>query len=122
MYGPTVFPIKLSILLQYLRVFTPLRINKPMYICIHVVLWMNLLCYFINTICQLVACTPRAYFWNKLLVGHCLPLNSGLIYLSAFNIISDVAMLILPMASIWKLQLKKKKKLAISAAFGTGLL
>jgi hypothetical protein len=40
---------------------------------------------------------------------------------SFFNIASDVFILLLPLRTVWKLQIPTKKKIAISLLFGTGL-
>lgn len=71
---------------------------------------------------NLFACRPRNKFWNPLKKGSCfnyydLNLNTGF-----FNIISDFAILILPIPSIWNLNVSLKKKLRILAVFATGLL
>jgi len=39
-----------------------------------------------------------------------------------FNILSDIAILLLPVRTVWKLRIPTKKKVAISMLFGTGLL
>jgi len=123
MYGPTVFIIKLSILLQYLRVFVPSRIaSRPMYIGIHVVLWSNLICYTVDTFFEIFSCTPRALAWNKLLTGHCYNTNAAIVCTAVFNVLSDFAILFLPLYSIWTLQLKRSQKIGIYALFATGLV
>lgn len=123
LYGPTIFTVKFSILIQYLRVFVPSRVgNMPMYIGIHIVLWSNFIFYSIETFIEIFSCTPRARAWNKFHTGHCLDVNAAIIATAAFNVISDFAILLLPMYSIWQLQLPKKRKVGICALFGTGLL
>lgn len=39
-----------------------------------------------------------------------------------FNIISDFAILILPMLPIWRLQMSRRNKILMSGVFATGLL
>lgn len=41
---------------------------------------------------------------------------------SAINIASDFSILFLPVFAVWKLQIALKRKMTISAVFGTGLL
>jgi len=123
MYGPVIFTVKLSILLQYLHVFVPSRVGSlPMYWGIHIVLGANFLLYFIDTWIQIFSCSPIAFSWNKLLKGHCVNVDAGQIATGTFNVISDFAILLLPMYSISRLQLPRKRKLGICALFGTGFL
>jgi len=123
-YGPTIFFIKLSILLQYLRIFVPSRAsNMRLFVAIHTIIWTTLLFYTIDTFIQIFLCSPRAYFWNRFIVGgHCLNLTAALKATGLFNVFSDFAIFLLPMPTIWNLNLTYKKKLGLIGIFGTGLL
>ena len=122
-YGIVLFLIKLSILLQYLRIFVPTRKgNMSLFIAIHVTIWIVFLFYFAITVVEIFLCTPRKKIWNPLLPrGHCLDQNAPYLGTGIFNIISDFAILVLPIAPIWKLQMAVKKKLMIAAIFAAGL-
>ena len=68
-------------------------------------------------------CNPREKLWNPLITdGHCF--NSGTDFESSgiFNVISDFAILILPMPCLWKLQMPLRKKLLVMGVFATGFL
>ncbi|ERF70422.1 hypothetical protein EPUS_04700 [Endocarpon pusillum Z07020] len=123
LYGVVVFLIKLSILLQYLRIFVPNRkANMPLFVAIQTVIWSNFIFYFTDFIFQVTACTPREKFWNLLITtGHCR--NTYAMYMASgiFNVLSDFAILILPIVPIWKLQLPFKRKILMIAIFSTGL-
>ncbi|MCJ1449718.1 hypothetical protein MMC28_000046 [Mycoblastus sanguinarius] len=123
-YGPTLFSIKLSILLQYLRIFVPDRKgNMPMYIAVHVCIWSIFGFYLIITLAQIAACQPREKIWDPLMTtGHCFSQDAINESTGIFNIISDFAILILPMPSLWKLQLPSKQKVLVSSIFATGFL
>ncbi|KAL8628661.1 hypothetical protein Q9189_005609, partial [Teloschistes chrysophthalmus] len=54
--------------------------------------------------------------------GHCNNPAAWFIASGIFNVVSDFAILILPIPCIWKLQLPKKKKVMVSAVFATGIL
>ena len=123
-YCVVVFFIKLSILLQYLRIFAPTRKgNMFMFIGAQLCIWINLIFYSVVTVFSIWLCTPRAKIWNPLLEGgHCF--NASKIFLATgiFNVISDFVILILPMPAVWKLQLPRKRKFLMTAIFGMGLL
>ncbi|TVY17219.1 Satratoxin biosynthesis SC1 cluster protein 4 [Lachnellula arida] len=124
LYGPTMFTVKLSILLQYMRIFVPRREgNTAMFVLIHIVLWADLAFYTVDTLLEIFSCNPRALNWNKLIDhGSCFNIEVLIISAGAINVVSDCVMLFLPMFSIWRLQLSTKKKAQISAVFACGLL
>lgn len=120
-YNPTIFVTKLSILLQYERLFCPHRAGWT-----HLVIWaliiFNLLFYIAVMIPQVLACNPREKIWHPYIEGTCLDLAAILISGAVVNVISDFAILILPLFKVWRLQLSASKKLGVSAIFATGLL
>ena len=71
-------------------------------------------------ISSLTICQPISYFWDKSQNGHCG--NQVALYLAGgiFNLILDVTVVILPMPMLWGLQMAKKKKAALTGAFGLG--
>ncbi|KAA8643818.1 uncharacterized protein ATNIH1004_010593 [Aspergillus tanneri] len=119
-YGPLIFLAKLSILLLYLKIFAPIRRSKT-YIAIHALAYLNLLYYTAYTIIVIAACIPRTKIWDPTTPGHCLDINAVILSNTIINSISDVSLLLLPIASIWRLQLNTWKKLGISGLFVTGL-
>jgi len=123
-YELGVFFIKLSILLQYLRIFVPSRTgNLVLFVGIHVCIWSNLVYDLAHVIFMIALCSPREKIWKPWLhTGHCL--NANALYLASgfFNIISDFAILILPMPCLWKLQVPLRKKNFVTTIFAAGLL
>lgn len=121
-YGFVVFFIKLSILLQYLRIFAPTRKgNMFIYVGVHVCIWTNLIFYLIETVFEIAICTPRKKIWNPLMTtGHCFSVDATFQATGVFNVISDFAILILPMPCVWRLRLPLKKKVLMTTIFATG--
>lgn len=72
--------------------------------------------FFIN----IFACRPRRKIWNPEIPGKCFDITSLYISSAVFNTFSDVAMLVVPIFMVWKLQMTTKRKIGISAIFGTG--
>ncbi|KAL4890898.1 hypothetical protein BDV59DRAFT_209293 [Aspergillus ambiguus] len=118
-YGPIICVTKLSILLLYLRVFAPSRKSKT-YFFIQVLIWVNLLFYTANTIVKIFECNPRSKIWNRDTPGHCVNINSLIMTAAVFNVVSDVLILLLPIACVWRLQMTLSKKLGTSAVFAAG--
>ncbi|RHZ58851.1 uncharacterized protein CDV56_107526 [Aspergillus thermomutatus] len=119
-YGPLIFITKLSILLLYSRVFAPSFRSKTFF-CIQALIWLNLGFYFADTIVKIFECSPRAKIWDKDLKGHCLNINIPIIVTSSINVASDFLILVLPIVSVWRLQMRNSKKWATSAIFAAGI-
>ncbi|KAI4255881.1 MAG: hypothetical protein L6R42_006511 [Xanthoria sp. 1 TBL-2021] len=120
---PTIFFVKLAILLQYLRLLAPnISVNRTMFIGARVIIVVTLLFYIISTPITIFACSPREKIWNPLKEGHCLNLNLSLFINRLFNILSDIIILVLPAKTVWSLQIPRRKRIRIVALFATGLL
>ena len=116
--------VKLSILLQYLRVFVPLRREDlPLFTAIHACIWITILFYLAEVVFLVFLCTPREKIWHPwITTGHCFS-NVALYQASGiFNVLSDFAILFLPMATIWKLHMSLGKRLLTMGVFATGFL
>ena len=123
MYGIIICLIKESILLQYLRVFVPNRkANIYLYITIQLIMWSVFLFYLIDTIFEIVMCIPREKIWNPLMkTGHCFDDNAAYMATGIFNVISDFAILVVPIIPICKLQMPLRRKVLVLSVFATGL-
>lgn len=123
-YGPVVFFIKLSILLQYSRIFNPIgKADLPTFVAIRICAWSIFIFYLAVMLFTVFQCNPREKIWNKLeTTGYCY--NSGAIYKASgiFNVLSDFAILILPMPLVWRLQMSLRKKLMTTGVFAIGFL
>lgn len=95
-----------------------------MFIAVHIVIAAILIFYLIMTAFNIFLCRPREKFWDPLLTttGSCYNFDASMQATGLFNIISDFAILLLPIWPIWKLQVPLKKKLKILAVFATGVL
>lgn len=120
LYCPLIFLTKLSILLQYLRIFVPNHAGK-LYYTVLLIIWLNLLFYTATTLVEIFTCMPRKKIWEPSTPGRCVNTGFLVITTGAINVISDFSILMLPLSSIWGLQMPKKRKIALSAVFATGL-
>ncbi|KAJ5952351.1 uncharacterized protein N7479_010764 [Penicillium vulpinum] len=118
MYNASLAFTKFSILFQYLRIFP----GKP----------FRLICYALMAIVAaysswavvsgFVNCVPVAKFWNKGLPGNCLKFEALWFFNAAMNITTDIALLLLPMPLLSKLQLPQTQKIALMGVFAMGIL
>ncbi|KAI2639246.1 hypothetical protein GGS21DRAFT_420205 [Xylaria nigripes] len=115
----SIFFARLSILLFYIRIFFPIGSARTVFWwLIQVVIWLNFL-YSISLILVLsLQCVPKHLPWGSSCVNQWLILINA----SVINIISDIAVLVIPIASIVNLQTTRRKKWAIWALFAFGAL
>ena len=93
------------------------------YVGVHLSIWSNLIFYLVEVIFEIALCTPREKIWNPLMQGgHCFSTNANFQASGIFNVISDFAILILPMPCVWKLRMPLKKKVLMTVIFATGFL
>ncbi|MCJ1254201.1 hypothetical protein MMC24_002015 [Lignoscripta atroalba] len=118
-YGPIIFFTKFSILLLYIRVFSPRRWSG-LYVMIRLYIIISFLFYFSITIVKIFECTPRPRIWDRSVPGTCINLSILLNVSGAFNTISDVLILIIPVNAVWNLNLSTKKKVGVCLVFTVG--
>ena len=115
------FLVKLSILLQLVRIICPHR-RGWMYRAIRLLIVLNALFYAAITVTTVWACNPRHKIWTPSEPGTCISLAAMLISVAAVNAVSDMTILVLPVYQVWRLQLSTAKKIGVSGVFSTGLL
>ncbi len=120
-YCPLIFTTKLSISLLYLRIFVPNNRGLHYYVA-HALIWFNLLLYVAIMMLSIFQCIPRGRIWDSSVPGHCINLGVCQTISASMNVFSDFAMLLLPIESIWHLQMATKQKVGITAVFAVGLL
>lgn len=122
LYGPAMFPAKLCVLMQMLRIFRGTK-KDSVYWAIVLLIWSNFILYVIVTFCFIFACGPRPQLSNPVSLDACMSKKvSYILATSAINIASDFSILLLPVFAVWKLKMALKRKVTISAVFGTGVL
>ncbi|KAI0428690.1 hypothetical protein F5Y09DRAFT_332375 [Xylaria sp. FL1042] len=89
---------------------------------IRILIWASLLFYTAAFLTFLLACIPRGKISNPDLPGVCINTESSITVTGAINVLSDLAILIAPVAVIWKLQTPLKRKIGAAAVFGVGIM
>ncbi|KAL8836141.1 MAG: hypothetical protein Q9170_003034 [Blastenia crenularia] len=110
------FP-KLSILATYLRIF----ISPSYRISCYALAAFLVANWFTFTVACFKMCTPLPYLWDrKIAGGHCFDINQFYRWSAFPNIVTDVAMLVLPLPVVWKLHTSQNIKIGLTIMFTTG--
>ncbi|KAL5051939.1 hypothetical protein BDW71DRAFT_212992 [Aspergillus fruticulosus] len=116
MYNASLLFTKISLLLQYLRIFPSYKFRIICYVVMGVVIAYSTWA----IVSGFVNCVPVAKFWDRELPGHCLSFEALWFFNASMNIATDLTLLILPMPLITQLQLPKRQKLALMGVFALG--
>ena len=117
-YTACITIVKLSILCFYLRVFPSSKLRIATQIVIGLVsLWGlgSLIMFFF-------VCRPFQATWNPLAEDSCADRISTFLAVGAYNIVSDIVILALPLRTMWTLNTRSQMKVALTVLFLTGLL
>ncbi|CAN8097861.1 unnamed protein product [Discula destructiva] len=118
LYAPCILFLKLSILVQYIRIFMPNRQPRALYWSTILLGGANAISYLVLLLMQIWSCTPMRKSWDPLVVGgYCLDTSALNVSASSINVISDIAIFVLPQAIIWRLNMPLKQKLQVSTIF-----
>ena len=102
LYPPLIATTRLSICLQFIRIFVLNRDKK--FWCLQVFIWVNILYFIALFFVTIFQCTPRAKIWNPELSGTCLKFQAYTVATGLFNVVSDFLMLVFPITCIWNLR------------------
>ncbi|KAJ5756625.1 hypothetical protein N7533_006168 [Penicillium manginii] len=108
---------KFTYLFFYLRIFVSKEFRILTWICMGCAA-----AYWTGSILQIfLICRPFAKNWNPLLPGHCASQNVAFSTIGAFNLVTDIMIMLLPIRFIWKLQMSFGTKMALYGIFGLGI-
>lgn len=83
---------------------------------------INFIIYVLAMILTLVSCVPTEKIWMPWIDGRCFSRDAADITGAWSNLVTDLAILILPQREIWKLHLSTRRKIGVSLIFSVGLL
>ena len=114
--------VKTSLLLFYFRLFYSPRLRMATY-AVGALIWS----YFIaSTIVDINVCTPPRSFWLKTtqpdMPHHCINYNAFFLFGSVYDTFTNLIVLILPLPTVWHLQINTRKKVGLSFIFLLGSL
>lgn len=71
----------------------------------------------------LLVCRPIQYYWDKLIPGgHCETFGHGFTITAVINLLLDISVIVLPAPIVWKLQMARRRKVAVSLVFSLGAM
>ncbi|KAI0200848.1 hypothetical protein F4808DRAFT_460360 [Astrocystis sublimbata] len=100
LYNSSIGPVKVAILIEWTRIFSPQSRNAFFWLC-HLLLWLNVLYYISSIIVESVRCTPRRSIWNPTVKGKCLP-DKAVEIIFSINVTLDLLLLLAPQLVIWR--------------------
>ncbi|KAJ5777588.1 hypothetical protein N7520_000834 [Penicillium odoratum] len=108
---------KFSYLFFYLRIFVTREFRILTWICMGCAA-----SYWTGSMLQIfLICIPFEKNWDATVPGHCASQNVAFSTIGAFNLITDVMIMALPIRFIWKLQMSLGTKMALYGIFGLGI-
>ncbi|MCJ1372829.1 hypothetical protein MMC20_004054 [Loxospora ochrophaea] len=107
---------KVSILLQYLRVFPTDGIRRASWIGLAFISIYGLWSFF----GAVFMCWPINFFWDKAVHGRCLNEMAFWFSNAGLNILSDIFVLVLPMPVLNSLKLPTRQKIGLMLVFAVG--
>jgi len=119
MYNLSLTLTKLSIINQYMRIFT-----QPKIIRLCRIMLGGLFVYGCWTVLgSTFMCIPVAYFWDQSIKGgHCMNKAGFWFSNAALNITTDILIFSIPMPLLRQLQLPARQKIGLMFVFGFGAL
>lgn len=110
---------KASLVFMYLRIFSA---YQPFRLASYVMLGFIALPSLIIILVTVLSCRPISYFWNRDLQGHCLDVTALAYTNSAFAVVQDILLIVLPVFMLWNLNMNRRKKWLIALMFAVGSL
>ena len=116
LYQAALVFIKCSFLCQYWRLFPTVRTRKAVRIMGIIVLAYGLY----SVTANVFVCTPIARFWSSSVAGHCINRKALWFINAALNIVTDVAILAIPIPAVHSLHIPRAQKASLIAIFALG--
>jgi hypothetical protein len=116
LYGAAVTFVKFSVLAFYQRIFPRNNFRKWLYTlgALSAVWWLLI------TLVSVFQCDPVAKAWNNELEGYCHNYLHLFIGIQVANILLDIAILVLPISAVMKLQMARANKISVAGTFALG--
>ncbi|KAI0012741.1 hypothetical protein F4779DRAFT_530875 [Xylariaceae sp. FL0662B] len=121
LYSPVTFFTKYVVLRQIETLFLAHRRDHFTSKGLWVLIWANLVFYTCLLLLFIFACVPRAKISNPSLDGKCIDTLTTFIAAGAVNLVSDLTILVLPIAIIWNLKIALSTKIGAGAVFAVGI-
>lgn len=112
--------VKIAILLFYYRIF---KVSQRLLIAIWVMGTVIICWYITSVLVGCFQCYPARFLWDRTIPGgKCIPEDALWIGSSVSSLVTDAAILAVPMPIIWNMRVTWRQRIAISAVFLLGSL
>jgi hypothetical protein len=120
---PAILFTKVAILLQLVDIFVPPHMARnSRWYSLYLLIISNTIIFNLLGFLEIFQCMPRKKIWNLTIKGRCIDINKTFVATAVIDVIDDFIILIIPLVWAWKLQLRPKQKIGVSAIFATGFL
>ncbi|KAH7084021.1 hypothetical protein FB567DRAFT_551017 [Paraphoma chrysanthemicola] len=116
LYVVTLSLVKASLIFLYLQIFQGHRFRIACYTVLAYIGLSALIIQFLT----IFSCLPIESFWNRDIKGKCLNVTAIGYANSANAILQDLIILILPMPNLFRLKMKKWRKIVVAVMFAVG--
>ncbi|KAK0612443.1 hypothetical protein B0T17DRAFT_648599 [Bombardia bombarda] len=117
-FSVAISTIKLSVMMFYLRVF----VNQGLRLAVKLVMAFVGLWSLGNILQVFLICRPFAATYDPLVKGECGNQVASFIAIGAFNVVTDVLILTLPIRTVWGLSMSVPAKVGLTGVFLIGLM
>jgi hypothetical protein len=118
LYRASLVAVKICFLLHYLRIFPLPTVRKACFILLALIVVWGLL----QLLIVIFQCRPVFGFWDKSIDSTCLPVAPQWYIHAAGNIVTDIAILVLPLPVLNTLTLPFREKILLLGVFCLGFL
>jgi hypothetical protein len=109
---------RFSILALYLRIFSDRRLRRAIW-AVTAFVALQWLGFAITAVFQ---CRPVQYFWDRAIEGGtCVDVDTFYRSVTPFNLVVDVALVLMPLPVVWQLKATNTRKWALTILFGIGI-
>jgi hypothetical protein len=122
-YNISIVLIKVSMLIQVLRIFVPRGSQSKTYWCCHALIWMNTIFYTVAVFLMIFTCRPISKTWQPWLEGKCLDMGAIAMSTATVNLVGDLCILFLTQHKIWNLmRVERKQRIKLSIVFCAAIM
>lgn len=117
MYTTALTLVKISIIASYVRIFPTVTIRRVMYVLAVLIMAV----WIVNIFTTIFQCTPIEGAWNFEVQPKCISVMKVYYFSTAFSILTDILLVVVPLPLFWKLKLPVREKWIVTVLFGLGL-
>ena len=116
LYTVAIAIVKISVLLFYRRIFP-----SPCFCIVLRIVGGFIMCYsLVQVLLFIFQCRPVRGAWDPFVKAECVHVEEVFIVMSAFNFLTGITILCLPVPLIWRLQVSTKIRMQLTSIFILG--